>query len=165
MALAKETRWKYEDASSRVDLPGRVEVLGAPVDPWTMEQTVEATDALIKEGRFAHLIGVNADKLLQMRDDPEMDACVRRCEIVNADGASMVMAAKKLGVDLPGRVAGIDLIGSCAGWPSARGTGSTCWAPRPRWSPRLPRYCPRGIPIWSSRATVTATSATTSSTP
>ena len=98
---------------SRIDslnLPGRVDVMGAPVDPWTMEQTVAATDALIKDGRFAHLIGVNADKLLQMRDDAEMDACVRRCEVVNADGASMVMAANKLGVSLPERVAGIDLM-------------------------------------------------------
>ena len=95
--------------------------MGAPVDPWTMEQTVEATDALIKEGRFAHLIGVNADKLLQMRDDPEMDACVRRCEIVNADGASMVMAAKKLGVDLPGRVAGIDLMWELCGLAEREG--------------------------------------------
>ncbi|WP_322354197.1 WecB/TagA/CpsF family glycosyltransferase [Paratractidigestivibacter sp.] len=93
-----------------LNLPNRVGVMGAPVDPWTMDQTVEATDALIKDGRFAHLIGVNADKLLQMRDDAEMDACVRRCEVVNADGASMVMAAKKLGTPLPERVAGIDLM-------------------------------------------------------
>lgn len=84
--------------------------MGCPVDPWTMEQTVEVTDVLIKGGHFAHLMGVNADKMLQMRDDPEMDACVRRCEIVNADGASMVMAARKLGVNLPERVAGIDLM-------------------------------------------------------
>ena len=95
---------------NELNLPARTSVMGAPVDPWTMGQTVDATDALIKDGRFAHLIGVNADKLLQMRDDPEMDACVRRCEVVNADGASMVMAAKKLGVELPGRVAGIDLM-------------------------------------------------------
>ena len=92
------------------DLPARVDVLGAPVDPWTMGQTVEATDALVKGGRFAHLIGVNADKLLQMRGDPWMDACVRRCEVVSVDGASMVMAARRLGVPLPGRVAGIDLM-------------------------------------------------------
>jgi N-acetylglucosaminyldiphosphoundecaprenol N-acetyl-beta-D-mannosaminyltransferase len=91
-------------------LPGRVQVMGAPVDPWTMGQTVAATDALVKDGRFAHLIGVNADKLLQMRDDPWMDACVRRCEVVSADGASMVMAASRLGAPLPERVAGIDLM-------------------------------------------------------
>lgn len=96
-------------------LPPRTSVMGVPVDPWTMGQTVRAADWLAREGRFAHLIGVNADKLLQMRDDPWMDACVRRCEVVNADGASMVMAAHRLGAPVPERVAGIDLMGElCA---------------------------------------------------
>lgn len=121
MALTKDTLGYYEGTRSVVNLPERVEVLGAPVDPWTMEQTVSATDALIKQGCFAHLIGVNADKLLQMRDDPEMDSCVRRCEIVNADGASMVMASKKLGIDLPGRVAGIDLMWELCGLAEREG--------------------------------------------
>lgn len=96
--------------SEAIDLPRRVEVLGVPVDPWTMVQTVQAADWLASEGKFAHLIGVNADKLLQMQDDSEMDAIVRHCEIVNTDGASMVMAANKLGVVVPERVAGIDLM-------------------------------------------------------
>lgn len=165
MALAKETRVKHEDASSRAVLPGRIEILGAPVDPWTMEQTVEATDALIKEGRFAHLIGVNADKLLQMRDDPEMDACVRRCEIVNADGASMVMAARKLGVDLPGRVAGIDLMWELCGLAEREGHRVYLLGAKAEVVAKPQGYCPRGIPTLSSLATVTATSATTSSTP
>lgn len=91
-------------------LPNRVQVMGAPVDPWTMEQTVKATEAFIDRGRFAHLIGVNADKLFQMRDDDRMTKIVNRCEIVNADGASMVMAAHRLGVSVPERVAGIDLM-------------------------------------------------------
>ena len=95
--------------------PERVEVMGAPVDPWTMAQTVARSKELVDSGAFAHLIGVNADKLLQMRDDPEMDAIVRRCEVVNADGASMVMAARRLGAPVPERVAGIDLMGElCA---------------------------------------------------
>ena len=94
----------------QLNLKQRVEVMGSPVDPWTMEETVAATDAFIQNGAFAHLIGVNADKLLQMKDDANMSACVRKCEIVNADGASMVMAAKKLGVEIPERVSGIDLM-------------------------------------------------------
>lgn len=97
--------------TGKSSLPERVTVMGAPVDPWTMAQTVERTKELIDSGVFAHLIGVNADKLLQMRDDPEMDAIVRRCEVVNADGASMVMAAQRLGAPVPERVAGIDLMG------------------------------------------------------
>ena len=90
--------------------PERVNVLGVPVDPWTMAQTVARTEELIDSGAFAHLIGVNADKVLQMRDSLEMDAIVRRCEVINADGASMVMAARRLGVSIPERVAGIDLM-------------------------------------------------------
>lgn len=105
----------------RTNLPVRVEVLGAPIDPWTMSQTVEATDRIISENLFAHLIGVNADKLLQMRDDPWMNACVRRCEIVNADGASMVMAAERLGADVPERVAGVDLMHELCALAERRG--------------------------------------------
>ena len=101
--------------------PSRVEVMGVPIDPWTMAQTVEKARQLVEEGVFAHLIGVNADKILQMRDDPEIDAIVRRCEIVNADGASMVMAARRLGVDIPERVAGIDLMWELCGLAQKEG--------------------------------------------
>lgn len=102
-------------------LPARKVVMGAPVDPWDMAQTVDATERLIDAGAFAHLMGVNADKLLQMKDDPWMDACVRSCEIVNADGASMVMAAERLGASLPCRVAGIDLMGELCALAERRG--------------------------------------------
>lgn len=92
------------------NLPSRIDLMGVPVDPWTMRQTVERAKEIVDSLSFGHLIGVNADKLLQMRDDPWMEACVRRCEIVNADGASMVMAARKLKKPVPERVAGIDLM-------------------------------------------------------
>jgi N-acetylglucosaminyldiphosphoundecaprenol N-acetyl-beta-D-mannosaminyltransferase len=90
--------------------PARIEIMGAPIDPYTMEQTVSKTKDFVESGVFAHLAGVNADKLLQMRSDPMMDRTIRRCEIVNADGASMVAAGRKLGVDVPERVTGIDLM-------------------------------------------------------
>lgn len=96
--------------SEKHTYPARVSVMGVPVDPLTMRQTVDRAKDLIEAGGFAHLIGVNADKVLQMLDDPEMDEIVRKCEIVNADGASMVMAARELGVAVPERVAGIDLM-------------------------------------------------------
>ena len=90
--------------------PARIEIMGAPIDPYTMEQTVSRTKDFVETGVFAHLAGVNADKLLQMRSDQTMDRMIRQCEIVNADGASMVMAARRLGIDIPERVAGIDLM-------------------------------------------------------
>lgn len=102
-------------------LPSRVEIMGASIDPWTMEQTVDGASRYIKAGEFAHLIGVNADKLMQMHDDPWMADCVNDCEIVNADGASMVLAARKLGVGIPGRVAGIDLMGELCDLAASHG--------------------------------------------
>lgn len=93
-----------------MSFPERVEVMGVPVDPWTMDQTVSKAMDYIHAGEFAHFIGVNADKYLQMKDDLSMDAIVRGCEVVNADGASFLIAAESLGIDLPERVSGIDLM-------------------------------------------------------
>lgn len=90
--------------------PPRVNLFGIDIDPFTMDQTVMKTQELIESESFAHLIGVNADKVLQILDSDEMREIVRRCEIVNADGASMVLASKRLGVQIPERVAGIDLM-------------------------------------------------------
>lgn len=84
--------------------------MGVPVDPFTMDQTVARALEYAHSGEFAHFIGVNADKYLQMKDDPVMDGIVRRCEVINADGASMVMAAETLGVEVPERVSGVDLM-------------------------------------------------------
>ena len=67
-------------------LPARIEIMGAPIDPYTMEQTVSRTKDFVETGVFAHLAGVNADKLLQMRSDQTMDRMIRQCEIVNATG-------------------------------------------------------------------------------
>lgn len=90
--------------------PERVEVMGVPIDPFTMKETVSKANDYIVEGSFAHFIGVNAAKLLQMRESAEMNEIVQNCELINADGSSMVIAAKVLGVDMPARVAGIDLM-------------------------------------------------------
>lgn len=90
--------------------PSRVEVMGILVDPFTMEQTVSKALDYANDRRFAHFVGVNADKYLQMKDNAEIDEIVRRCEVINADGASLVMASNVLGVYVPERVAGVDLM-------------------------------------------------------
>lgn len=90
--------------------PSRINMMGVPIDPYTMKETVERACEYADKNEFAHLIGVNADKYLQMIDSSEMDHIVRNCEIINADGASMLLAAHKLGFKIPERVAGIDLM-------------------------------------------------------
>lgn len=89
----------------------RVTILGVTIDPLTMAETVEKVQKdYIDAHQPLHLMGVNADKILKCHDDPEMMAIVNSCGIINADGASVVLAGKKLGATIPERVAGIDLM-------------------------------------------------------
>lgn len=89
----------------------RVTILGVTIDPLTMEETVEKVQKdYIDAQQPLHLMGVNADKILKCHDDPQMMKIVNGCGIINADGASVVLAGKKLGIPIPERVAGIDLM-------------------------------------------------------
>ncbi|WP_447584582.1 WecB/TagA/CpsF family glycosyltransferase [Streptococcus pasteurianus] len=88
-----------------------VDILGVKIHPLTMTETVETVEQeFIQKKIPLHLMGVNADKINQCIDNPEMKEIVNNCAIVNADGASVVLAGKYLGVNIPERVAGIDLM-------------------------------------------------------
>jgi N-acetylglucosaminyldiphosphoundecaprenol N-acetyl-beta-D-mannosaminyltransferase len=66
-------------------------------------------DDLIQAGKPVQGFLVNADTLLQVRDNERLRGIVSRCAPMSADGQSVVWAAKLLGQRLPGRVAGPDL--------------------------------------------------------
>ena len=100
----------YMNQLPQNNYPQRIEILGVSIDPFTMDETVAKTEEYICGKKFAHLIGVNADKILQINEDSAIREIVKRCEIVNADGASMLIAANNLNIKLPERVAGIDLM-------------------------------------------------------
>lgn len=57
-----------------------------------------------------HLAGVNADKINELNKNEKLKQIVNSCGIINADGASVVMASRFLNKPLPERVAGIDLM-------------------------------------------------------
>jgi N-acetylglucosaminyldiphosphoundecaprenol N-acetyl-beta-D-mannosaminyltransferase len=52
---------------------------------------------------------INAAKVVKMRQDEELRAAVAGCDLIVADGQSVVWASKLLRMPLPERVAGIDL--------------------------------------------------------
>lgn len=107
--------------STQNNYPHRIKMMDVSIDPFTMEETVAKTGEYICDRKFAHLIGINADKILQIKEDPAIKTIVERCEIVNADGASMLIAANKLKIELPERVAGIDLMLELCSVAAAKG--------------------------------------------
>lgn len=88
----------------------RIQILGINIDPLTMAETVEKVDRIIIEKTPLHLMGVNADKINQCHSDEVIKKIVNESGIINADGASVVLAGRFLGQSIPERVAGIDLM-------------------------------------------------------
>lgn len=91
-------------------LPGRVDVLGCALDCVTLGDAVTYCDEVIRSRGFAQHMAVNAAKLVAMRNDGQLRESVNRCELITADGQSIVWASRLLGDPLPCRVPGIDLM-------------------------------------------------------
>lgn len=88
----------------------RLELLGCPLDPVTMDEAVSRCEEAISARRYLQHMSVNAAKFGAMEGDPELREMVRACGLVTADGQSVVWGARLLGAKLPERVAGIDLM-------------------------------------------------------
>jgi N-acetylglucosaminyldiphosphoundecaprenol N-acetyl-beta-D-mannosaminyltransferase len=88
----------------------KIDFLGIPVDSLTMDETVNTIDDAIKNNKHINHVVINAGKVVSMTRDKELYNSVVSCDIINADGQSIVWAANFLGKKIPGRVAGVDLM-------------------------------------------------------
>jgi N-acetylglucosaminyldiphosphoundecaprenol N-acetyl-beta-D-mannosaminyltransferase len=88
----------------------RASVLGCEIDRLDMAEMVARIDDVIVRRDFAQHAAINAAKIVAMRDEPELRKIVAGCELVSADGQSVVWASRILSDPLPTRVAGIDLM-------------------------------------------------------
>lgn len=88
----------------------RAELFGAPIDLLTMGQTVSLINEAIVARRRLHHVALNVAKLITIRSDQELREDVLGADIVGADGAGIVFSARIMGVRIPERVAGVDLM-------------------------------------------------------
>jgi N-acetylglucosaminyldiphosphoundecaprenol N-acetyl-beta-D-mannosaminyltransferase len=88
----------------------RAEFLGAPLDLLTLDETVtRAVDAMRSQVLAQH-VAINVAKVVKMRSDPELRRDVIESHIAGVDGMGIVWGARLLGIRVPERVAGIDLM-------------------------------------------------------
>ena len=87
----------------------RYPILNTYVDAVSMEETIRRVEKIIEKRKPTQHVVINASKVNLMEGDPELRRIVNSCPLINADGASIVWAAKKLGVPLRERVTGCDL--------------------------------------------------------
>ena len=87
----------------------RYKIMNTYVNVASMDETIRRVEKIIEKGKPTQHVVINASKVNLMEDDPELRRIVNSCPLINADGASIVWAAKKLGVPLKERVTGCDL--------------------------------------------------------
>ena len=90
--------------------PDRYPILNTYVNALSMDETVDYVKQVIarRNPPVQHVV-INALKVNLMEKDPELREIVNSCPLINADGASIIWAAKKLHVPMTTRVTGIDL--------------------------------------------------------
>jgi N-acetylglucosaminyldiphosphoundecaprenol N-acetyl-beta-D-mannosaminyltransferase len=87
-----------------------IDFLSIPVAAVTMQQTVQLVDDCIQNDDHIQHAVINAGKVVAMQKNKKLYDSVVNCDLINADGQSIVWAARLLGKHLPERVAGIDLM-------------------------------------------------------
>lgn len=87
----------------------RYPILNTYVNAISMQETIKLVEEIIQKRKPTQHVVINASKVNLMEKNQELRKIVNSCPIINADGASIVWAAKVLGIPLKERVTGIDL--------------------------------------------------------
>ncbi len=91
------------------EIKNRYELLNTYVNVLSMEETIEEVEKIIQRREPTQHVVINALKVNLMNKDLQLREIVNSCPIINADGVSILWAAKILGVPLKERITGIDL--------------------------------------------------------
>ena len=90
-------------------MPVQRQLFGLHVDALSLDDVVRRADAAVRSRRRLLIGVVNAAKIVHLRSDALLRESLLACDVVLADGQSVVWASRLLGQPLPERVAGIDL--------------------------------------------------------
>lgn len=89
--------------------PKRYSFLNTYVNALSMKETVQYVEQIIEARVPTQHVVINASKINLMQEDKTLTRIINGCPLINADGASIVWASKKMGIPLTERVTGIDL--------------------------------------------------------
>ena len=87
----------------------RYPILNTYVNAMSMDETVEAVEEMVERRVPVQHVVINALKINLMRKDEKLRKIVNECPLINADGFSILLAARLLNVPVKERVTGCDL--------------------------------------------------------
>lgn len=90
--------------------PQRITFMGCPMDAITMQETLSLIEQAMSEKTQLQHVVVNVAKLVHMQTDATLREDVMGSDLINIDGAGVVLGARLCGHTVPERVAGADLM-------------------------------------------------------
>ncbi|MFW5941766.1 MAG: WecB/TagA/CpsF family glycosyltransferase [Chloroflexota bacterium] len=103
--------------------PRPLPILGVPIHPVTMEDTVQLARAFMQEPRLHQIATVNPEFVMTAQRDAHFLKVLREADLCLPDGVGLLYAARRYGQPLPERVPGSELVYHLArqaaqeGWP------------------------------------------------
>ena len=88
----------------------KADILGVKVDSLTMEEAVARIEHFMDERVPTMVATANAEMIMRATKDKELMDILNTAALIVPDGAGTVWAARHLGVNMPERVAGYDLV-------------------------------------------------------
>lgn len=102
-------RWDRSDRR-KASTARRVEIAGVPIDAVDMPAAVSRIGAAIGGGKLFQVSTINLDFLVRAQRDRDLMRIFQRTSLNLADGAPVVWLGRLLGVEMPCRLAGADLV-------------------------------------------------------
>ena len=89
----------------------------------TLSEAMDTVARRVERGEPTLQVSLNAAKYVRAAHDPVLARFIRRAHLVNADGAGVLLAARRFGLPVPERIPGVDLmmallpVAARRGWP------------------------------------------------
>ena len=91
-------------------MTNRIKLLGLPLDIVDMESSLNWVAERLESNESFQIITLNPEIVVQSTQDVSLAKAIKAAELVTPDGVGILWAAKRIcGVELPGRVTGVDL--------------------------------------------------------
>ena len=101
--------------------PVPLSILGIPVHPVTMGETLALVDGYMAEPRLHQIATVNPEFVMAAQEDAEFRRVLEAADLCLPDGVGLLYAARRYGRRLPERVPGSELVYRLAERATARG--------------------------------------------
>jgi len=102
--LSEDGETKVSDTDNKQK---RACVLGYPVDLVTKEEALAFAESSMEKETGLHVVTINPEIILAAEKNPELDAIIKKAELIIPDSTGMELALRRLGFDIK-KLAGIE---------------------------------------------------------